>query len=263
MVNKCRSGWWAVAASALIALSVTDNVWAGGSSTGACTQSGSSLATSVMNLKGTYSCADIQGRTPISGNITANADGSINWSTSANAGDPIVTEVLVQGTNGGNTCEYVYTGKANSGNSLGYLKSTGSYQGVQGVALCTDGSTVPTPPAPKTIPNCGTTTGFDGLGISCPANGATSIIYNFEVGKPFFNTSGTDMACVCGNGGQPLQQCDPNLPAGTPTQSGQLPACPAQPAPTGTEVTTHVEINNDPYVCSTIGGTRTCYYYSY
>jgi len=240
-----------VAASAFVAFSVTGNVWASGSSTtGTCTQSGSPLATTVANLKGNFSCADIQGRSVINGTLTTNADGSINWSVSANPGNLKVTEVLVQGTNGGNTCEYVYTGNASSGSGLGFLKSTGSYQTVQGVSLCTDGSTIP---VPSTIPSCTDFSGIDGVTINCPASGARSIIYNFEVGQPFFNLSGTPMACVCN--GAALQQCDPNVPAGQPN------ACTGATVKNPTEVTTHIEINNDPYVCQTIGGTRRCYSY--
>jgi len=257
---KCNVKSIFAVAGALMALVVTDNVLAEG-----CTQD-SGKASPVVNLKGVYTCADLRGadgqpRATLSaaeaswGVSTTN--GSAYWTSNTNKK---VTEVLVSGTNGGNTCGYTYDGTTKADSNLGYLKSTGTYQGVQGVAICTDGSELP---SAKKIPNCTdfltNNNGIDGVGITCPSSGATSIIYNFEVGKPFFNTNGTPMACVCGNGGQPLFECNPNVPAG---ESG---ACPSNTTgtKTGTEVTTHVEINNDPYVCSTVGGTRTCYYYTY
>jgi len=248
---KCNVKFLSVVVSALMALALTNNALA----VEGCTQSdagGASLATTVVNLKGVYACSDIQGRSAITGTITANLDGSINWGSSTSG--PRVTEVLVAGTNGGNTCEYVYSGGATNGANLGYKKSTGAYQNVQGVSLCTDGTL---PPPPKTIPNCADFSGIDGVTITCPASGAKSIIYNFEVGKPFFNQNGTPMACVCNNGGAPLFECNPNVPA------GQTGACPTPTTKIGTEVTTHIEINNDPYVCTTVGGSRTCYYYTY
>jgi len=217
-----------------------------------CTQSntgGATLATTVASVKGSMSCADIAGRSVVAGTVTMNPDGSINWDSNGQR----VTEALVTGTNGGNTCEYVYPDKATKGANLGYLKSNNTYQGVQGVQLCTDGAT----PVVSEIPDC-STLNLDGLTITCPTSGAKSIIYNFETSKPFYNQSGTAMACVCNNGGQPLTECDPNIPAGQPG------ACVAEgyTQKTGAEVTTHIEINNDPYVCETIGGTRKCYCYN-
>jgi hypothetical protein len=90
-----------------------------------------------------------------------------------------------------------------------------------------------------------------------------SIIFNFELdGQKFYNTENSALACVCNS--EPLPLCDPNVPYledefGEPIKNN---ACPKPAASkSGAEVTTHVELNNDPYVCSTIGGKRTCYYY--
>lgn len=213
-----------------------------------CTQSGTSLATTVVNLKGQYACSDIQGRSQVIGTLSTNADGSINW----NSNGVRVTEVLVTGTAGGNTCEYVYSGGATSGNNLGYLKSNNAYQGVQGVALCTDG--VPPPPS-KTIPTCAALNlsgGIDGVQIQCPADPTKkSIIYNLEIGKPFFSENGSPIACVCN--ANALPECDPGKKA------GEVGACVTTlGSKVGAEVTTHIEINNDPYTCTTRAGLRVC-----
>jgi len=121
---------------------------------------------------------------------------------------------------------------------------------------------------------------FDGLVINCPTYGdgtfpPRSVIFNFELdGQKFYNTLSTPLACVCNNYDnngdgmpdkfdefnkpvpQPLKECNPEK---VYPEEG---ACP-QPVgdKSGAEVTTHVELNNDPYLCSTIGGKRTCYYY--
>lgn len=246
-----------IAASTLVALVLTGNARA------ECTQSGSPLATTVGNLKGIVTCSDLNSRvgcTLSSGTGTCSgpgfsataqlqSNGTVNW---VSTGSATVSEVFVYGTSGGNTCEYVYSGGATNGQGVGFLKSNGTYQSVQGVEFCTSGASVA-----KTIPNCATFSGIDGVTINCPANGAKSIIYNFEVGQPFYSASGTSMACVCNNGGAPLYECNPNVPSGQPG------ACPVPAAKTGVEVTTHIELNNDPYVCQTIGGSRTCFYYTY
>lgn len=213
-----------------------------------CTQSGTPLATTVANLKGSFTCADIQGRYPVTGTISTNGDGSINW----NSNGTRVTEALVSGTNGGNTCAYVYTGGATSGSNLGYLKSTGAYQGVQGVALCTDGAP---PPPTKTIPTCAQLNlsgGVDGVMIQCPSDPTKkSIIYNLEIGKPFFSANGSPLACVCNT--DALPECDPAKKA------GETGACiTTLGSKLGAEVTTHIEINNDPYTCVVRAGVRTC-----
>lgn len=252
MFNKSSMKWVAVLASTWVALALTGVVQAD------CTQSGTPLASTVQNLKGTMACTDIQSRvgctisgssgtctgSGITASIQANSDGSISWTASSTGA--LVTEALVAGTNGGNTCEYVYSGGSTSGTQQGYLKSTGSYQGVQSVSLCTSGITAP---QPKTTPTC------ESIGVTCPST-HKSLIYKFDLdtqGGSFYNAQ----ACVCNNGGQPLLECNPNVPA------GQAGACPTTGTKTGTEVTTHIELNNDPYYCATIGGTRTCYYYTY
>jgi len=229
-------------ASVFLSLAMANTVQAEG-----CTQSGTPQASTVVNMKGTYSCADIQGRSTVAGSYTMNADGSINWTSNGAR----VTEVLVTGTAGGQTCEYVYSGGATQGSSLGYLKSNGSYQSVQSVALCSDNA----PPPPKqTIPRCedlNASGGLDGLQIQCPANGAKSVVYNLELGQPHFSTAGSPIACVCN--APALPECDPSKKAGEPG------ACVAvNGSKAGTEVTTHIEINNDPYTCITRAGRRTC-----
>lgn len=234
MIRNSGVKLMSLVASVCMMLAMTNQALAEG-----CTQSGTPLATTVANLKGVYTCSDIQGRSQVIGTLTTNANGSINW----NSNSQRVTEVLVTGTGGGNTCEYVYAAGATSGNNLGYLKSTGSYQNVQGVSLCTDGAL---PPPPKTTPTCAS------IGVACPSGTNRSLINisNLDAaGGAFFNAQ----ACVCNS--PALQECNSNVPA------GQLGACTAAVVKTGTEVTTHIEMNNDPYYCTTIGGTRTCYAY--
>jgi len=109
---------------------------------------------------------------------------------------------------------------------------------------------------------------LDELQITCPTptdgKPKRSIIFNFELdGQEFYNTENSALACVC-NSPKPLPLCNPNVPYledefGEPVDNN---ACPKPAASkSGVEVTTHIELNNDPYVCSTIGGKRTCYYY--
>lgn len=136
-------------------------------------------------------------------------------------------------------------------------------QTISAVSLCYGlGNVAPPPPAPTTIPSCedlNNTGGLDHVMISCPADGSTSIIYNFELDNArFYNTNGTPMACVCNR--PALLECDPNVPYDALNPGNG--ACP-QPVgdKTGAEVTTHVELNNDPYVCTTVGGIRKCYSY--
>jgi len=145
-------------------------------------------------------------------------------------------------------------------------------QTISAISLCYGlGNVAPPPPPepkPSIIPACEDLVEdslFDGLQITCPANGERSVIFNFELdGKLFYNTSETPLACVCNNYVEgvpkPLMECDPGAPYDPNDLTNK--ACP-QPVgdKSGAEVTTHIELNNDPYVCSTIGGKRTCYYY--
>lgn len=152
------------------------------------------------------------------------------------------------------------------------LTVNGNAQTISAISLCYGLGNVAPPPPPKPepsiIPACEDLVDdslFDGLQITCPANGERSVIFNFELdGKQFYNTSETPLACVCNNYVEgvpkPLMECDPYEPYDPSNLTNN--ACP-QPVgdKSGAEVTTHVELNNDPYVCSTIGGKRTCYYY--
>lgn len=119
----------------------------------------------------------------------------------------------------------------------------------------------PPPPPLKTLKSCSSGGGggsfLDGTGITCPASGRT-LVCNVELDKPFYGLNdGTDTCCVCNNANNAgLAECNPNAPAGEPN------ACPKATAATNpVEVTTHIELNNDPYYCTTIGGSRTCFRY--
>jgi hypothetical protein len=245
--RKCKVKFLSIAFGAFVALALTGNAWAEG-----CQQTGSPLASTVGNLKGVIGCANLNNRVScglnsgtgscsapgFSATAQLQANGTVNWSAS---GTKKITEVFVYGTNGGNTCQYVYSGGATNGQGLGFLKSNNSYQGVQGVDFCTDNTVA------AVTPTC------ESIGITCPTTNR-SLVYKFDLdsaGGSFFNTQ----PCVCNNGGQPLTQCNPNVPAGQPG------ACPNLTSKIPTEVTTHIELNNDPYYCQTIGGSRTCFFY--
>lgn len=118
-------------------------------------------------------------------------------------------------------------------------------------------------------PSCevlGEVSTLDDTGIVCPDTGRT-LVCNIELDEPFYGLVASDSCCVCNNN-SPLQECDADIPAGATNADG-VPSCtltPAEKTALGdllrpAEVTTHIELNNDPYYCTTIGGRRTCYRY--
>lgn len=126
-------------------------------------------------------------------------------------------------------------------------------------SLCYGLGNVAPQPVATTIPRCEDLTqggGLDSVGITCPSSGERSLVFNLELDESFYNTDGTPTACVC-NSTAPLTECDPGVAAGEPN------ACPNPASPTKlpTEVTTHIEMNNDPYYCTTVAGIRKCYSY--
>jgi hypothetical protein len=132
----------------------------------------------------------------------------------------------------------------------------GQDQDISAFSLCYGlGNIAPPPPAPQVTKSCDIDAVLDATGIQCPSDGSRALVCNLELDKPFFGTAdGSDTCCVCNNAA--LTECDTTVPAGEPN------ACPdAVGSKTGTEVTTHIEINNDPYYCLTWGGRRTCYPY--
>lgn len=131
-------------------------------------------------------------------------------------------------------------------------------QVISSLSLCYGlGNSAPPPPPPpelSEIPACEDLTGIDGVGISCPTNGTRSVVINMELDSSFYNTDGTQIACICND--QPLVECDPDVTSDDPN------SCPINdPNKSGLEVTTHFEFNNDPYFCRTTGGFRVCYPY--
>jgi PKD repeat protein len=107
---------------------------------------------------------------------------------------------------------------------------------------------------------------LDDTGVVCPDTGRV-LVCNIELDEPFYGLVASDSCCVCNNN-SPLQECDADIPAGTTNADG-VPSCTLTPAEKDAlgdllrpaEVTTHIELNNDPYYCTTIGGRRTCYRY--
>lgn len=136
------------------------------------------------------------------------------------------------------------------------------------------------PPEPLVLPNCQSldtdTRGnplLDNTGVICPDTGR-SLVCNIELDRPFYGLVESDTCCICNNGtpsaGTALVECDPEILAGTSNADGN-PSCLLTAADKAalvasgglreTEVTTHLEFNNDPYYCYTSGGRRICYAY--
>jgi len=133
-------------------------------------------------------------------------------------------------------------------------------QTISSISLCYAlGNLVAPPPPPPpllTIKSCNIDAFLDATGVSCPTSGDRTLVCNFELDKSFYGLkNGSDSCCVCNSG--TLTECDPDVAAGAPN------ACPDPAAygKTPTEVTTHIELNNDPYYCQTVSGKRTCYAY--
>jgi hypothetical protein len=139
-------------------------------------------------------------------------------------------------------------------------------QPISAISLCYGlGNVAPPPPPPPavtTIPSCdelNANGGLDGIQVMCPSNGARSIVYNFELDESLYSKTGSPLACVCNS--QALQECDPNVAYDSNNPENNACPRPADTGKNGAEVTTHIELNNDPYTCYTIGGVRKCYYY--
>lgn len=93
------------------------------------------------------------------------------------------------------------------------------------------------------------------LDNNCPNDGERRLLCRISLGDEGVFSGGVtaNNCCVCN--GDPLPPCDPTLLGGQPgTCLGT--------SGTGTaEVPTTIELNEDPYVCTTSGGKRTCYQY--
>ena len=121
------------------------------------------------------------------------------------------------------------------------------------------GNVAPPPPPPpplKTLKSCNTSSTLDDTVVACGGT-ARSLVCNFELDTSFYGLKdGSDTCCVCNSAA--LMECDPNVPAGGENACVSDSSTKALP----TEVTTHIELNNDPYYCSTVGsGPRICYAY--
>lgn len=117
------------------------------------------------------------------------------------------------------------------------------------------GNVAPTPPDPvKAMTPACTMSGLDGQGILCSGTTHPVLLCSMELDQPFFGLKSGDTCCVCNNAA--LTECDPSLAEGAEG------ACPG-PTNEGVakEVTTTIEINKDPYYCTTVGGTKKCYKY--
>jgi hypothetical protein len=132
-------------------------------------------------------------------------------------------------------------------------------QPISAISLCYGlGNSAPPPPPPpplKTTKSCDVDAILDATGVTCPKSGERTLVCNFELGKSFFGMAdGSDTCCVCNSAA--LTECDPSQPAGGPNacinDSGSK---------TGVEVPVDIQLSNDPYYRSCVGGSCTYYYY--
>jgi hypothetical protein len=129
---------------------------------------------------------------------------------------------------------------------------------ITGISLCYGLGNQVAPPPPltlKTTKSCDLDAVLDATGIACPTNGERTLVCNFELDKSFFGLKdGSDTCCVCNN--TALIECDPDQPAGGPN------ACMSDSGTKdGVEVPVDIQLNNDPYYKSCVGGI--CTYYKY
>jgi hypothetical protein len=102
------------------------------------------------------------------------------------------------------------------------------------------------PGGSQTLPDCSEINDqLDETGIACPTDGSRRVIYSFDPDAPNWNVT----ACTCN---ATLTKCNPDASFpqdadACPSGATKLPRVPVQ-----------VEAVEDPFVCSTIGGTRTC-----
>jgi hypothetical protein len=117
------------------------------------------------------------------------------------------------------------------------------------------GNQPPPPPPPQTLKSCNTDPDLDATGVGCPTSGQRTLVCNFELDKEFYGLSdGSDTCCVCNAAA--LTECDASKTAGEPGACVE-----STGSKVGAEVTTNIQLNNDPYVCSTSSGKTTCFKY--
>lgn len=168
---------------------------------------------------------------------------------------PIDYAVLKSGTNV-TVLIYPAGGVAGDGNMV--IPSTAGNLTITAFNLCYGLGNQASPPPPVVkakTPSCSALAdgALDGQGISCSGTSPV-LLCSLELDQPFFGMKSGDTCCVCNH--DELVECDPNLPEGAagscpgPTHSGEP-----------KEVTTSIEINKDPYYCTTVGGVKKCYPY--
>lgn len=113
----------------------------------------------------------------------------------------------------------------------------------------------PPPPPPQTLKSCNTNPTLDATGVACPASGERTLVCNFQLDKDFYGlVDGTDTCCVCN--ASALIECDASKVAGEPGACVETTG-----SKVGAEVTTTIQLNNDPYVCTSSSGKTTCFKY--
>lgn len=93
------------------------------------------------------------------------------------------------------------------------------------------------------------------LAPNCPDDGERRLVCDVNLSDDGEFSGGVTAGNCCVCNGDPLAPCDPELDAGV---AG---SCLDVDATAANEVPTSIELNEDPYVCTTSGGKRTCYKY--
>lgn len=166
---------------------------------------------------------------------------------------PVDYAVLKSGTS---VAVLVYPAGGVKGDANMAVRGTSGNLAISAFNLCygLGNSALPPPPVAKAkTPNCSTLTdGLDGQVIACSNTTHPVLLCSMELDQAFFGMKSGDTCCVCNH--DELVECDPSLVEGA---EGACPSAAYEPK----EVTTSIEINKDPYYCTTVGGTKRCYTY--
>lgn len=191
--------------------------------------------------------------------------GVVKWSIDSKSTIGADT-ALVHAMRDNYACAYSYPSDVVSG-SGGYENRKGEMRQIKSVYVCADSKddhSEEVPSERQVTIACenllDSKTGMpaiDATGVQCPSDGSTTLVCNIELTDdfgnpvPFFGLNDADSCCVCNR--DALAECDPGLPE---SQGG----CPIS-GDFDKEVTSFIELNNDPYYCRTIGGQRRCFRY--
>lgn len=124
--------------------------------------------------------------------------------------------------------------------------------GGEALATCFEDCDPEPEPIPSTLPNCNAVS-LGGITFSCPTGATKTRIV--QVFNPALN-KGTNarLACVC-NG--VFDRCNPNRPAGSEVDEGELEAC--DPGVLSNVPSEASLIGSNTSYCETSGGKKVCY----